>query len=228
MKIIFFGDSLTQGTFGASYVDKVAAAMRGHQFINQGVNGDTSLNLYRRVEREVIAARPDGVFIMVGINDAVSSVEPKSRPYFRFIKRLPHGQISPIAFRENMRALLGRLIAAQIKIWVALPPIEYSLEQVKTLRQMNAYTGEICQGFNLPTLDLMAALTPQDIPARPAVGMMHYRKNLLIRLGLDKNLEQYRIAGGYTYTFDGIHLTDNGAQQVADLIVPFLRANGVG
>ena len=29
MKIIFFGDSLRQGTFGASYVDKVAAAMRG-------------------------------------------------------------------------------------------------------------------------------------------------------------------------------------------------------
>jgi lysophospholipase L1-like esterase len=126
-----------------------------------------------------------------------------------------------------MRALLGKLIAAQIKIWVALPPIEYSLEQINALRQMNAYTSEICKEFSISTLDLMAALTPQNIPARPPVGVMHNRKNLLLRLGLDHNLEQHRIAGGFGYSFDGIHLTENGAQQMADLIVPFLRANGV-
>jgi lysophospholipase L1-like esterase len=224
MKIIFFGDSLTQGTFGASYVDKVAAAIRGHHFINQGVNGDTSLNLYRRVDKDVIAEKPDGVFIMIGINDAVSSVEPKSHMYYRFAKRLPRGQVSPVAFRENMRALLGKFIAAQIKTWVALPPVEYSPEQVRTLRQMNDYANAICREFSIPALDLMAALSPKDIPARAAIGLSQYRRNLLIQLGLDKDFEKHRAAGGFTYSFDGIHLTENGAQQMADLIVPFLRA----
>ncbi len=227
MKITFFGDSLTQGTFGASYVDKVAADMRGHHFINQGVNGDTSLNLYRRVDKDVIAEKPDGVFIMIGVNDAVSSVEPQSRPYYRFIKCLPHGQVSPVSFRENMRAMLGKLIAAQIKTWVALPPIEYRPEQIKTMRQMNDYAAGLCREFNIPALDLMAALTPKDIPARSAIGLSQYRRNLLIQLGLDKDFEKHRAAGGFTYSFDGIHLTENGAQQIADLIVPFLRANGV-
>jgi hypothetical protein len=29
MKIVFFGDSLTQGTYGVGYLNKVAAALRG-------------------------------------------------------------------------------------------------------------------------------------------------------------------------------------------------------
>jgi lysophospholipase L1-like esterase len=224
MRIIFFGDSLTQGTFGASYVDKVAAAMRGHHFINQGVNGDTSLNLYRRIDKDVNAEKPDGVFIMVGVNDAISSVEPKSRAYYRFMKRLPRGQVSAVSFRENMRALLGKLIAAQIKIWVALPPVEYSPEQFSALRQMNDYANAICHEFNIPALDLMAALTPNDIPARNPVGVSTYQHNLLIQLEMNKDFEKHRAAGGFTYSFDGIHLTEAGAQQMADLIVPFLRA----
>ena len=65
MKIVFFGDNLTQGAYGANYVNKVASAMHGHHFINQGANGDTSLNLFRRVEDDVIAQKPDGVFIMI-------------------------------------------------------------------------------------------------------------------------------------------------------------------
>jgi lysophospholipase L1-like esterase len=227
MKIIFFGDSLTQGTIGVGYVDKIARVLRGHHFINQGVNGDTSLNLYRRVDQDVIAERPDGVFIMIGINDAVSSVESGSKLYFRFVKRVRGGQLSPISFRENMRALLGKLVAAQIKTWVALPPIESNPAQVNTLREMNAYTAEICREFGIPTLDLMAQMTPKTIPERPMSSVGNLRANLFGLLWRDKYYDTQREAGGFSYSFDGIHLTDTGAQRMADLIAPFLRANGV-
>jgi len=73
----------------------------------------------------------------------------------------------------------------------------------------------------------MAALTPKDIPANHSVGLSQYRHNLFMQLGLDKNYEQHRTKGGFTYSFDGIHLTPDGARQMADLIVPFLRANGL-
>jgi lysophospholipase L1-like esterase len=226
MKIIFFGDSLTEGTLGVSYVNKVATILRGHHFINQGVNGDTSLNLYRRMEADVIDERPDGVFVMIGINDAVSAVEQGSHLYYRFLKRIPNGQISPLSFRENMRAMLGKLKAAQIKTWVGLPPIEYNPAQVRTLREMNAYTAEICRELSIPTLDLMAALTPQTVPERPATSLLHYTQSLT-RSILKPDYDQLRQAGGFTYTFDGVHLTDGGAQRIADLVAPFLRANGL-
>src|SRR5262245_10973102 len=150
MKIVFFGDSLTQGTFGVSYVDKVAKLLRGHHFINTGVNGDTSLNLYKRVDKDVIEQQPDGVFIMIGINDAVTYSEPGANAYFRYLKRVPGGVVSPIAFRENLRAVLSKIQAAKIKVWVALPPVEYRPVLVDALRKMNAEAAKLCQEMNIP------------------------------------------------------------------------------
>lgn len=226
MKLVFFGDSLTQGTFGVSYVSKIAAVLPGHHFVNMGINGDTSLNLYRRVDRDVLAEKPDGVLIMVGINDALSAVEPGARPYYRLAKGVPKGQLSPLAFRENIRAILTKCLAAGIKTWVALPPIEYRPEVVTALRQMNDYAAEVAAEHRIPVLDVMAVLTPPTVPQRPPMGLAQYRLNLEHVLGA-KQYDNWRDAGNFTYSFDGIHLTESGAAQIAALLTPFLRANGV-
>jgi lysophospholipase L1-like esterase len=226
MKIVFFGDSLTEGTWGVSYVDKAATAMPDHHFLNRGVNGDTSLNLYRRVTQDAIAERPDGVFVMVGVNDAVSAVSPITRPYYRFVKHVPRGTVSPISFRENMRATLGKLLAADIKTWVGLAPIEYNPQQVAMLREMNKNAAEVCAEMNVPTLDLLARLTPTKIPLRRPYNLSDYGRNLLIALGW-KQYDRWQKDGGFTYTYDGVHLTDAGAARMAELVAGFLRVNGV-
>lgn len=226
MKIVFFGDSLTQGTMGVSYVDKVAKVLRGHHFYNEGVNGDTSLNLFRRVQKDVISKHPDGVFIMVGVNDAASFVEPNANLYFRLLKRIPGGRVSPISFRENLRAIITGLLFEKIDVWVALPPAEYRPEMVATLRQMNDYAAEVCKELSVPTLDLLAKIAPKNIPARPPIPLSQYAANLGVVLG-SKNYDARREAGGFSYTFDGTHLTENGAQRIADEVVRFLRNNGV-
>jgi lysophospholipase L1-like esterase len=229
MKIVFFGDSLTQGTYGANYVNKVAAALRGHHFINEGVNGDTSLNLFRRVERDVIAHQPDAALIMIGVNDALSQSEPVLRLYYRYVKHIHSGQITPIAFRENMRAILMQLGMAQIRTLVVLPPVEYRPALVAALRQMNTAAAEVCRSLNVPTLDLLSHMTPAQIPERPALQTMAaMRQNLFRQFSQNPaRYERWRLEGGYQYSFDGIHLTEAGAQQMADQITAFLRANGV-
>ncbi|MBZ0289475.1 MAG: hypothetical protein K8I30_17775, partial [Anaerolineae bacterium] len=226
MKIVFFGDSLTQGTMGVSYVDKVAKGLRGHHFINAGVNGDTSLNLYRRLDKDVIAHRPDGVFLMIGVNDAISHVETAARPYFQLVKRIPNGKMSPIAFRENMRAILARLQTVKIRAWVALPPLEYNPTQVEAMRAINTQTAQICADMGVSTLDLMALLVPPVVPERPPVRLSTYSSNLFRALGL-RDYERLREAGGFTYSFDGVHLTETGAQRIADFVANFLRVQGV-
>lgn len=224
MKIVFIGDSLTQGIHGANFVNKVAAALRGHHFINEGVNGDTSLNLFRRVNPDIIDHQPQGAFIMIGVNDALSYSEPRLRLYYRFSKRIRGGQITPIAFRENLRAALMKLQLAQIKIWVALPPVEYRPEVVQALRRMNDAAAEVCAEMNVPALDLMAMFTPAEIPDRPPINYSYLLRLLTVR---PDGYEHARATGGFAYTFDGIHLTEDGAQRMADAIVPFLRQNGV-
>ena len=229
MKIVFFGDSLTQGTYGVNYVNKVAAQMPGHHFINQGINGDTSLNLYKRVDQDVIDLQPNGVLIMIGVNDAISHAEPKSRLYYRFYKRLPGGQISPIAFRENLRAILTKLRFAQIRVWLVLPPVENHPVVVETLKEMNRYAIELATEYQVPALDLMELMTPHKVPERPTLhAIVKMQQNLIRTLTLNTDgYDRLRNAGGFQYSFDGVHLTENGAQTIADAITDFLRANGV-
>jgi lysophospholipase L1-like esterase len=229
MKIVFFGDSLTQGTYGVNYVNKVAAQMPGHHFINEGVNGDTSLNLYKRVDADVLKHQPDGVLIMVGVNDAVTHAEPGSRLYYRFSKGIRGGQISPIALRENLRAIITKLRFAQIKVWIVLPPVESRPAVVAALRQMNDYAAELGREYQLPVLDLMEQMTPATIPNRPDIrAIPTMGRNLIRALTLkSSDYDRLREAGRYHYSFDGIHLTDSAAQTIADSITNFLRANGV-
>lgn len=226
MKIIFFGDSLTQGTVDISYVDKVAAALPKHAYLNKGINGDTSLNLYRRVQTDVIDLKPDAVFIMIGVNDALSTIEPAARIYYRFLKRIPGGQIARVSFRENMRAIYAKLIYANIKVWVALPPIEQRPEAVSIQQEINAVNAELCQSMKIPVLDLMTPMTPDLVPERPPATLGTYVANLGIVLG-NHHYEQRKKQGGYNYSFDGVHLSESGAQQMASLITAFLGQQGV-
>jgi lysophospholipase L1-like esterase len=227
VRIVVFGDSLTQGDLGVNYVEKVAAAFPQHTFINAGVNGDTSLNLFRRVQQDVITREPDGCIIMVGINDVLSLTDPALHVYYRWVKGVRGGQISPTAFRENMRAVLTRLHQAGLRLWVALPPIEQRPEQVVILRQMNDHARQLCLELRIPTLDVMAAFAPDTLPVRPSVKGRQYLRMLSNMLASKERYEALRQRGGYSYSFDGIHLTEGGAQRLADLMIPFLRVNGL-
>lgn len=227
MRIAFFGDSLTQGTTGVNYVQKVAAAFPAHEILNRGVNGDTSLNLYRRVQKDVIDSRPDVVYVMVGINDALSMTESGLRPYYRLAKGVSGGQVGPTAFRENLRAILSKLIFAGIVPYLALPPVEYRPAVVEALRQNNLFAREVCAELNVPVLDLFTLLTPAHVPERPPVGLKFYRDSLTSSLQGASSYERLRAAGGFHYTFDGIHLTEGGASTVAAQVIEFLQAQGV-
>jgi lysophospholipase L1-like esterase len=105
--------------------------------------------------------------------------------------------------------------------------VEYRPELVAALRQMNDYAAEICAELAIPTLNLMSQLTPRNIPSRPPIPAAQLIRNLQMMLGRRLDYDQLRDAGGFSFTFDGIHLTEGGAQRVADEVARFLRANGV-
>ena len=98
MKIICFGDSLTEVGYGASYFPELVKLMPEHELINAGVGGDTTFNLLRRVDEDVLTHEPDAVFLMVGGNDAISYSQPKTRSYYRQAKEIPDGAVTPEMF----------------------------------------------------------------------------------------------------------------------------------
>jgi len=227
MRIVFFGDSLTQGTTGVNYVDKVAVAFPAHEIINRGVNGDTSLNLYRRVQADVLDLRPAAVFVMVGINDALSVAEAGLRPYYRLAKGVPGGLMGAAAFRENLQAILSKVLTLGIKPVVALPPVEYRPATVEALRQNNAFASDVCAELQIPVLDVFAALVPASVPDRATVGLKFFKQSMVASFRGKAAYDQLRQDSGYAYSFDGIHLTEIGAAALAAQIIPFLQAQGL-
>ena len=86
MKILFFGDSITDAararektyvpalSLGCGYVQQVAGRLlekspTGYEFVNTGIAGNRIVDLYARVATDVWAHEPDLISILVGIND---------------------------------------------------------------------------------------------------------------------------------------------------------------
>ena len=75
--VVFLGDSITQGTTGSAYIDKLPG--QGEPWnssqlnlINSGVNNDRARNFYEKPERvlaRVITYKPEYVMIFLGAND---------------------------------------------------------------------------------------------------------------------------------------------------------------
>jgi len=227
VRIVFLGDELTQGRRGAGVVAQVAAGLPGHRCINAGRHGDTSLNLYRRAARDVLAHRPQAVFLMAGLHDALCRSEPALRPYYRWHKRLRGGRASPIACRENLRALLVMLQRHDIRAFVALPPAEYRPQLVAALREINAATQALCEALQLPVLDLQRRFTPEPVPERPPLRLLPWLLRNMTRGWRTQDPERLRARGGFSYSCDGITPTPAAAQQMAEEILRFLGRNGL-
>jgi lysophospholipase L1-like esterase len=223
MKIIFFGDSLTEGSYGGSYVEAIRERHPGHEIINAGVGGDTVVNLAERLDDAVIDQAPDGVFVMVGGNDAVSWSQPRTRIYYEQAKGVPAGMVTSEMFRQHYRDVLERLHLNFIQTWVGLPPAEYNPAVVETQRQYNRLAAEVARATNTPALDLMPHFAPEVVPERSPIDIGFIQ---VIGQRTSSGWDDFDTAqkeGGYTYTFDGLHLTPTAAQKMATLIADFIE-----
>lgn len=74
--VVFFGDSITQmGVDKGGYIWRVQQALNDkklqqqYNLIGAGIGGNKVYDLYLRLENDVLARKPDVVFIYVGVND---------------------------------------------------------------------------------------------------------------------------------------------------------------
>ncbi|MGD8903574.1 MAG: GDSL-type esterase/lipase family protein, partial [Anaerolineae bacterium] len=72
---LFAGDSLTEGSTGESYVERVGEALHSGyaglqgQVVNAGRNGDTIASLVQRIDRPLRRYQPSWVILAIGSND---------------------------------------------------------------------------------------------------------------------------------------------------------------
>jgi lysophospholipase L1-like esterase len=228
--LVCFGDSLTEGTIGASYVELLREWLPGTRVINAGINGDTTLNLLRRVERDVAPQRPDLVVLLVGLNDVGTAYgEPPLRPYYRLAKRVGIA-ITPRRFARLNRQLIAalrdctdaRLALCTLTTLGERPddPIQTTIDAYSTVIRALALQER------LPLIDLRAAFRaalaadPRDGPPYHIWthvldwGAIRWRGRSYAGLGARR---------GYRLLCDGAHLSEAGAALVAETMLPCVR-----
>ena len=134
MKIVFFGDSITdcdrdrsdEKSLGNGYVKALADKLHpiypdmDIDLINKGVSGNEVCDLLARVQRDVIDLKPDAVVIMIGINNTIHQ--------FKYGKELNFKQ-----FERDLKELVSKLKEAGIVV-IFLEPFLLPAPDKKRMR----------------------------------------------------------------------------------------------
>jgi isoamyl acetate esterase len=193
LKIVFFGDSITQaGINSGGYIDRMktmldkAGIKDNYQLIGAGVSGNKVYDLFLRLEDDVLAQQPDVVVIWVGVNDV-------------WHKRTYGTGTDADKFEKFYVALIRKLQSQSIKVIVVTPA---------AIGEKTDFTNELDGDLNKYSQIL------RDIAAKYDCPVADLRKEFL-KYNLEKNKDN-KEAG--ILTSDRVHLNDAGNQFVADIL----------
>lgn len=198
MKIVFFGDSITESgrnlldpnDLGVGYVKIAAGKLRllypdtQFTFLNRGVGGERTTELLQRVQTDVVDEHPDFVVLEVGINDV----------WWRFAKG---EETTPQKFRENYTALVDAIAGMGAKLFLVQP---YALKMGDKARfrpflaKYNEIIREIASERGL-------TLIPVDE----------------VFMGVTQDIDPSQ------FSTDGVHPTHRGCRYIADLLIKELK-----
>ena len=193
LKIVFFGDSITQaGVNPGGYIDKMKTMLDkngikdNYQLIGAGIGGNKIYDLFLRLEEDVLAQNPDVVVIWVGVNDV-------------WHKRTFGTGTDADKFEKFYVALIRKLQSQSIKVIVATPA---------AIGEKTDFTNELDGDLNKYSQIL------RDVAAKYDCPVADLRKEFL-KYNLEKNLGNKESG---ILTTDRVHLNDVGNQFVADIM----------
>lgn len=199
MKIVFFGDSITDcerdrsntKSLGNGYVKVLGDKLRpiypdmDIELINKGVTGNEVCDLLARVEDDVIALKPDVVVIMIGINNTLHK--------FKFGKELDLKQLE-----RDLKELIKRLKEAGIVV-IFLEP--FLLPAPDKFRMRKLFDAELAV-INKVVLPIVDEFVAYD-------EMFN---------GLCRHTHNYT-----EFSEDGVHPTYEGSLLIADTAIKAIR-----
>lgn len=199
MKIVFLGDSITEGgrdrsdpaSLGSEYVElfynKLRNLYEDIPFIvrNRGISGDCVADMRARLEADVLSEKPDVVVVLAGVNDVVR-------------ERAPGETFDADAFAADYEDILRRVKECGAKLIVAEPFLFAVPDKKRFRRNFDAALAKI------------RALAAQYADAHVSLDE--------IFAGVSQN------AGIAAYSPDGVHPTHRAERLIADNIIKKLAA----
>ena len=198
MKIIFFGDSITDcgrdrsnaKSLGNGYVKILSDKLHplypdaDIELINNGVSGDEVGDLLARVQKDVIEYKPDAVVMMIGINNTIHKFKNGK-------------ELDLLQFRKDLTELICKLKAEGIVV-IFLEPFLLPAPDTMIMRELFNKELEIINDVCLKLCDEFVAY--------------------------DEMLNGLAVTIPYTdYSIDGIHPTYLGSMLIADTAIKAIR-----
>lgn len=143
-RVLFFGDSITQG-WGEK---DPAAFFPGKGYLNRGISGQTTPQMVLRFSQDVIALQPDVVVILAGTNDIAGNTGPSTQAMIE----------------DNLHAMvdLARAHGIAVVLSSVLPVGEYpwmpGIAPATKVRALNAALKQYADAQGLVYLDYYSAM----------------------------------------------------------------------
>ncbi len=197
LKVIFFGDSITQaGVNKGGYITKIGETLTKnnlkdrYELIGAGIGGNKVYDLFLRLDDDVLSKQPDVVFLYVGVNDV-------------WHKNSYGTGTDADKFVKFYEALIKKIQAANAKVIVCTPAVigektDHSNQQDGDLNKYSQLIRDIAKKQNLPLCDLRKTFLDYNL----------------------KNNPDNKESG--ILTTDRVHLNEAGNQLVADEMMKLL------
>jgi len=238
---LFAGDSLTEGTYGESFVARIAAALeRGEagltgQVVNAGRGADTVKSLLNRIDVPLRQFRPDWVILAIGCNDIwIPWLTSHSIIWtmWALIRRFQFSQV-PTTDMDQFAALYRALIDKamhQAGARVLVCTTSGSGEQLSSppnrqMARLNGVIKRVAADRGVAVADVWQAfvdeLAPMAQPSAYVAGELLFTmmdRRQLATTSPDTISRRRRLH----LTFDGLHLNSRGADLWAQTILAAL------
>ena len=191
------------GFFAAALVS-LAVSLEAGTIVNAGVGGNSSSDLLRRLENDVLSKRGDIVIMMVGTNDSLNSRKLKS----------------PAVFEENLKSLVGQITGSGRRLLImTLPP--FVSDYLFSRHSAEAY-GSISPSERLESLNVMI----RNLEGNPSVRVVDIHAVFEERGGATKNASSLLRNEANSGVEDGVHPTAEGYGVIAQALHQDLELAG--
>lgn len=197
LRVIFFGDSITQAGVGPKgYITMMTETLKTnnqsnkYELMGAGIGGNKVYDLYLRIEDDVLSKKPDVVFVYIGINDV-------------WHKSSSGTGTDPDKYVKFYEAIIKKLKAQNIRIILCTPTV----------------IGEKNDNSNMQDGDLnQYAKIIRDIASKNSLQLCDLRKYFQDYLAQNnpENKEKDIL------TSDRVHLNDTGNKFLADKMMEAL------
>ena len=233
------GDSITHGRIGFDWVQHLSQhkSAAGYRFINAGINGHVSHQVNQRLDT-VLQHSPDIAVLLIGTNDVMGAFNVADGLRYQKVGGLeepPTFENFKAAYSETLRRLS---VVPKVAV-CTVPPLGEVLDSPinQQVQATNAWIRQIAKEKGIPVLPLYeqleTLLNKREFPIKYAYSAVRHtklRRILSACFGhyfLGQRWDECGKKNGQYLIFDHIHLGEQGAGVLAELVNQFIDPTSI-